>query len=376
MSGPELIIDLISSSSEGEEDSEVKFMGQVASSSQDKVRERESKDEKQNRKRRRTEPTPLRSVIDEIGQRDNAIITEIIESISSYCVKTPSKAGRLSLTCIGSSPKCRSTVEHIQQRDMWSCGFRNTQMMLTAILPHLEHNHTYYQMVPRRTDHVSIPNIRQIQNALEQAWRKGFDPNGARHYNHKIVGKSSKIGAVEVSSVLTYWGLDSSVIQFVRCKESREMLPKFVRAYFSKALGKEGCPFCQGKLTKSDAIAKQLLEFATISLNIEESCTCPLLPLYCQWEGHSVTIVGIDADGTFLILDPLKSGTKIKSDIASRKRVSAFHLSPKEIQKRDTQIIMCSLCSLSLDDKQSRRKDLRVMTAAKESVLRAISRSN
>ena len=127
MSGPELIIDLISSSSEGEEDSEVKFMGQVASSSQDKVRERESKDEKQNRKRRRTEPTPLRIVIDEIGQRDNAIITEIIESISSYCVKTPSKAGHLSLTCIGSSPKCRSTVEHIQQRhvELWLSKYAN-----------------------------------------------------------------------------------------------------------------------------------------------------------------------------------------------------------------------------------------------------------
>lgn len=351
-------------------------MGQVLSQSD---RKRESFNiGKWSGKRRKVESTEkeastwsLRILID--GQ-DNSTLTEITESIDLY-----RKKNSLALTCLGTCHHTRSAVRHIQQKDRWSCGYRNFQMMLTSLLPHLEPNHAFFQSVPRRDTHVSIPNIRQIQSALEQAWAQGYDPRGARHYSHAIVGRNSWIGAVEVSTVMTYWGLDSVVVQFVKCKESREMLPKFVRSYFTKALGNDGCPFCEGgqQTAKSDLVAEQLLQFASSSINIDQSCDCPLLPLYIQWEGHSMTIVGIDSDGTFLVLDPEKPGQRVKGDIKNKKvnkNSSVFHLLPKELISKDTQIIVTSLCSLSYQEKQSRMNEGKVLTAAQEAVRKLLKK--
>ena len=349
-------------------------MGQVLSQGE---RKRESiKIGKWSGKRRKVESTEkeastgsLRILID--GQ-DNSTLTEITESIDLYRKKNP-----LVLTCLGTCHHTRSTVRHIQQKDRWSCGYRNFQMMLTSLLPHLEPNHAFFQSVPRRDTHVSIPNIRQIQSALEQAWAQGYDPRGAQHYSHAIVGRNSWIGAVEVSTVMTYWGLDSVVVQFIRCKESREMLPKFVRSYFNKALGNEGCPFCEQQTARSDLVTEQLLQFASSSINIDQSCDCPLLPLYIQWEGHSMTIVGIDSDGTFLVLDPEKAGQRVKGDIKNKKvnkNFSVFHLLPKELISKDTQIIVTSLCSLSYQDKQSRMNEGKVLTAAQEAVKKLLKK--
>ena len=67
----------------------------------------------------------------------------------------------------------------------------------------------------------------------ESCWKDGFDPKGAEHYNHRIVGKTSFIGAVEVSSVLSYLHIDSTVVQFIQCFESRSKLGPFVWAYFT-----------------------------------------------------------------------------------------------------------------------------------------------
>jgi hypothetical protein len=252
-------------------------------------------------------------------------------------------------------------------------------MMLTALLPHLQPNHAFYQLVPRRFPSCAVPSLRQIETTLEQSWKAGFDPPGARHYGHKIVGRQSEIGAVEVSSVMSYWGLDSAVVQFLACRESRELLPKFVRAYFAQALGKEGCPFCSSgsPRPKSIACAEELLQFASIpdDLQMERACDCPLLPLYLQWEGHSVTVVGCDGDDSLLIFDPGESGFEIKKDLEMRKVPSAVRLSVKPLLEKDVQLILCSTCSLTQADKQSRRKRPSVATAADDAVLRALNSS-
>lgn len=88
---------------------------------------------------------------------------------------------------------------HIQQTDKWSCGFRNLQMVLSSVLPQLPPSHTYYSKTASPPN--CIPNVPQLQRLLERAWKEGFDPSGAQHYGRKIVHKTSKIGAVEVSTI-------------------------------------------------------------------------------------------------------------------------------------------------------------------------------
>jgi hypothetical protein len=84
---------------------------------------------------------------------------------------------------------------HVQQKDKWSCGFRNLQISLSALIPLLPSDHPYHAAVPpslKRSDlgvAVPIPSIKDLQEFLERAWQIGIDPRGAGHYGGKIVGK-------------------------------------------------------------------------------------------------------------------------------------------------------------------------------------------
>ncbi|CAJ1904998.1 unnamed protein product [Cylindrotheca closterium] len=314
-------------------------------------------------------------------------------------------AKRKSQTATSAVPS--STVRWIQQHENWSCGYRSLQMVLTALLPRLPIHHAYYQVVPRRGSYVAIPSLGQIQSTLEQAWKEGYDPQGARHYQRRILGKTGKsgeLGALEISSVMAYWGLDATVIQFITCHQSRRLLPIFVKSYFAKALGKEDCPCCCGAGDRggggsikgstaiqsgdagknitldSAAMANKLLQFAEASLSIEETCDCPVLPLYLQWEGHAVTIVGYhEQNDRFLVFDPRKKAPRNSSQqqqIQPPKHLwSTFQLDPEYLRNRDTQVIIASYQSLSPTKKESRRQQLEVVTAAEADVLRAVAAS-
>ena len=312
------------------------------------------------------------NIVFDDASNDNAIITRgVLELLPENNILPGSKL------CTGGRQSNRnsSTLCHIKQSDKWSCGFRNLQMMLTSMIPHMPANHSFFQTIPRRQPNPAIPSLRQLQTALEDSWKEGFDPAGARHFNYTIVGRASKIGAVEVSSGLTYSGVDSTVVQFIRCRESRGMLSNFIKAYFSKSVGIDGCPFCATKPSssqqlRSDFCAKQLLQFANVGLQIEPACDCPLFPLYLQWEGHSVSIVGIAKDNSFLILDPLKDGRQMKTDLQRGKVPSCLRMQPKTLMKKDTQIVMCSLRCLSNREKQNRMANPSVVTAAQDAVMR------
>lgn len=74
---------------------------------------------------------------------------------------------------------------HIRQRDRWSCGYRNLQMLLAS-----------------RGGGENIPSLYALQENLQDAWKEGMDPRGALHYNYRIIGKKEWIGAVEVCTIL------------------------------------------------------------------------------------------------------------------------------------------------------------------------------
>jgi hypothetical protein len=311
-------------------------------------------------------------VLDDYGS-DNAVITYgILQLVNGL------NAAHTVLTCNTSqSGRRSSTLEHIQQQDRWSCGYRNLQMMLTAILPHLPASHAYYHSVPRRSHTTTIPSLGQLQRGLEQSWKAGFDPRGAQHYRCKIEGKDAKIGAIEVASLLSFWGVDATVVQFVKCAASRLLLSKFVKAYFSKKLGKEGCSFCHPLAMTNVARVDELLQFAEAEHDVplETQCDCPCLPLYLQWEGHSVTIAGIETttlspDARLLVLDPMKKGARLKNAVQQEKSLGPLWLSCKQLLQKDVQLIVCSLRPLSPKEKAERRQQVGVLTAAKDAVLR------
>mmetsp|Transcript_43246 Transcript_43246/g.104738 ORF Transcript_43246/g.104738 Transcript_43246/m.104738 type:complete len:332 (+) Transcript_43246:2868-3863(+) len=317
-----------------------------------------------------------------LDEDDDAVITYgLLQAAEPYfdnCVKTclhtlsRDSAKGIDFCCELRSQA--SSVQHIKNASTWDCGFRNLQMMLSALLPNLQADHNVFKYIPLRRPVPVVPTVTQLESSLEEAWAEGFDPKGAEHYCHKILDRQLWIGTMEVASLLWYFGVDATVVQFINCQESRNMLPKFVKAYFSKALDRGGCPF-NSNCVGSNPHAKALLDVVTVHDNIvvEDSCSCHLLPLYLQWEGHSVTIVGIEEDGTFLVYDPSKNGQRIQHNLTSNRSFSPLRLnsvakvSTKDLLAKDTQIILCTL--LSLPDNKCRNIPA-VVTAANDAVVK------
>ena len=287
---------------------------------------------------------------------------------------------------------------HIQQKDRWSCGYRNVQMILSALIPLLPSDHPYHQCVPaslRRSDlgvAVPIPSLLDLQHFQQHSWRLGFDPQGARHYQGTIVEKHDQIGAIEVLTILASVRIDTVVVQFVKTHESRRLLAPFFWSYFSK---RAGCDCRPGgsmePLRPSPWIATKLLDYAA-TLPKEEvdhnmaMCTCPTVPLYLQWEGHSVTVIGIrkidgDAEYQLLVLDPAKDGSAIHRHLGlafelptTLHAIEPLILEMKEVAGKDCQVLMATKRALDDSDIDQIKERTNAVTAARESVVQLLGR--
>jgi hypothetical protein len=380
-------------------------------------------------KQQERQPQQRRRPVIVLEPGDDAVLScSIMDRVRTFTKHTPSHNIR---TCIEGtlSRSYYSTVQHIQQRDKWSCGFRNLQMILSAILPHIPSSHTIFQHIPFRVMS-SIPTLLQLQQALERAWQEGFDSKGADHYGHCIIGKCgprAHVGAMEVANLARYLGVDATVVQFIKCHQSRRMLPKFVQSYFYKANGIQACPFCSyyyrnnssnssknkkndddnddgsGVRVTSKYCVNGLLQQSSMQdfpLPEQPECQCPLLPLYLQWEGHSVTIIGIEEDEnnktnnnkkdnktsrkndnkddfTFLVLDPLQPAGQVEREFNKHQSVKPLRLPANSLAKKDTQIILWTLLPLTYTErvrgqdqsKINNNNNDNVVTAAEDAVL-------
>lgn len=299
---------------------------------------------------------------------------------------------------------------HYQQGDKWSCGYRNLQMMLSSLLPLLPASHPYFAeasgggsgsggVASANGDmHSRMPpsTVLDIQLLLERAWKEGFDPEGAKHYQGKIRGKSKWIGAVEVASLLTSLSVDCTVVQFIKRDSSRRLLVDFLWQYFDSQSGFDRCQHDAsngdgGTITSNGACTGDLAKIilsncghgvairGTASANgamapaAKDGGACmsssPLVPIYLQYSGHSVTIVGIERifhDGganvsfNYLVIDPSKDGATIRnrlwnSKVSGRDDVpDIMRISADWIRTMDVQIIVCGCSPLTPSDLRAR----------------------
>lgn len=289
---------------------------------------------------------------------------------------------------------------HIQQKDRWSCGYRNLQMLLSALIPLLPSDHPYHQCVSaslRRSDlgvAVPIPSLLDLQHFLQHAWHLGLDPRGARHFQGSIVEKDDQIGAVEGLSILASVRIDAVVVQFVKTHESRRLLSPFIWSYFGKRAG------CDCRATGSSSephrpsawVATSLLNYAA-TLPKEEVehnttlCTSPTVPLYLQWEGHSVTVIGVrkidgDAEYQLLVLDPAKDGSAIHRHLGlafelptTLHAIEPLILDVTVLAGKDCQVLMATKRALENSDIDQMKERINAVTAARESVEEFLGRA-
>ncbi|XP_077018848.1 zinc finger-containing ubiquitin peptidase 1 [Tamandua tetradactyla] len=219
----------------------------------------------------------------------------------------------------------------------WGCGYRNFQMLLSSLLQ----NDAYGDCLKG----MSVPCIPKIQSMIEDAWKEGFDPQGATQLNNRLQGTKAWIGACEVYTLLTSLRVKCHIVDFHKSTGPLGTHPRlfeWILNYYSSE--EEGTP--------------------------KVVCTSKP-PIYLQHQGHSRTVVGIEERKNrtlcLLIFDPgcpsREMQKLLKQDIEanSLKQLRRFvgNLKHKQYQ------ILAIEGVLSPEEKVARRQASQIFTAEK-----------
>ncbi|KAJ2883180.1 hypothetical protein IWW38_005577 [Coemansia aciculifera] len=162
----------------------------------------------------------------------------------------------------------------------WGCGYRNCQMLISSLMR--KARAPVLDGAASRMPTEAVPQIRQLQEMLELAWRDGYDGVGAEQLDHRAMGTRKWIGTTEIYCILAHLGVRSHIVDF-------------------------HCP------TAADgshlAMFSWVVEYFTSS---GESPTAGVSfadkhPLYLQHQGHSRTVVGVEISDDaicLLVFDP------------------------------------------------------------------------
>uniref|UniRef100_A0A0B7AIP2 C2H2-type domain-containing protein n=1 Tax=Arion vulgaris TaxID=1028688 RepID=A0A0B7AIP2_9EUPU len=206
----------------------------------------------------------------------------------------------------------------------WGCGYRNFQMILSCLSRYPEYAQRIF------ADNLSIPSIPKLQQIIETAWKKGFDPQGCRQLRGQLVNTSKWIGATEIVATLSSLGIKCLLVDFHAPSApdgTHPLLLEWVSNYF--------CRNQQGFLP----------------------------PLYLQHQGHSRTIVGVEKDrGTvkLLLFDPGTPSDQLASiarDPLTWKHMRTFRRTQAGFRARQYQIV--AITSLLADEEYEESKILK-----------------
>lgn len=142
----------------------------------------------------------------------------------------------------------------------WGCGYRNFQMLLSSLLQNDAYDDSLKGM--------SVPCIPKIQSMIEDAWKEGFDPQGASQLNNRLQGTKAWIGACEIYTLLTSLRIKCRIVDFHKSTGPLGTHPRlfeWILSYYASE--REGSP--------------------------KAVCTSKP-PIYLQHQGHSRTVVGIE----------------------------------------------------------------------------------
>lgn len=241
-------------------------------------------------------------------------------------------------------------VDHFQSREWedvgWGCGWRNVQMLSSHLITQRqEAREVLYGGAG------FVPDIASLQRWLEIAWELGFDTQGSNDFDREIYGKRNWIGTTECAALFRSFGLRAIVVDF--CSKGTPSASSVTalhhgRMASTEIVGKGKLPKVYGPMDRY--LSRGDNSFSHETFTRPEDCTHSCVPggkakghgviidwvwnyfsdnnstkpssqrvvlsekapLYFQHDGHSRTIVGIQAkrqtNGIYqynlLILDP------------------------------------------------------------------------
>ncbi|KAH9001470.1 DUF1671-domain-containing protein [Lactarius akahatsu] len=187
----------------------------------------------------------------------------------------------------------------------WGCGYRNF-MMLCAALMDQPTQAAYSSLLSAHTP----PSVNSLKVLIEEAWKHGFDPEGAEGLKGELVGHKKWIGTAELYVAFTYRGIPCHIADFDTPHRKVGPLLDWIRRYFD------------ANSRDHQASPQEWWRGATPVVVTDR------MPLILQYQGHSRTVIGyeITRDGTtnLLVFDPSVHMRQLR-DMA----LSSYNLSRK-----------------------------------------------
>ncbi|KAI9452319.1 DUF1671-domain-containing protein [Russula earlei] len=172
----------------------------------------------------------------------------------------------------------------------WGCGYRNFMMLCTALVD--QRTKPGYSSLLRNP---TPPTVNNLKLWIEEAWKDGFDPEGAQGLKGKLVGHKKWIGTAELYVAFTYKGIPITKRHF-RLTDVAPLLD-WIKRYFD------------AHTPDLPTSVQERWQMATPVVITD------CMPLILQHQGHSRTIVGYELakDGSTILLafDPSIRVTKM-----------------------------------------------------------------
>ncbi|KZS99169.1 DUF1671-domain-containing protein [Sistotremastrum niveocremeum HHB9708] len=183
---------------------------------------------------------------------------------------------------------CHDNVVHVATElwDMgWGCGYRNFLMACIPLLDQSDQPGYAPLLLQTRP-----PGVRNLQHWIEDAWKDGFDAEGASQLKNRLTGTKKWIGTAELYVALTSKRIPASLVDFPKSDKGAKLLTDWVVKYFTPK--------------DSSGEAKSVND----ALRFEPVISSKRPPLVLQHAGHSRTIVGYElsksGDFNLLLFDP------------------------------------------------------------------------
>ncbi|KAI0928869.1 hypothetical protein AcV5_006299 [Taiwanofungus camphoratus] len=208
---------------------------------------------------------------------------------------------------------CHRRVVHIHSETFdrgWGCGYRNFLMACTALMDQTQQS-IYFPLLDAPTP----PSVRNLQHWIEEAWKQGFDEEGAGELQHKLVGTKKWIGTAELYVAFTHRRIPAQLVDFDLTKgKSVQVLVEWVVRYFSA-----------GHSHPQHTTVDEALRGAHPVIVTDK------MPLVLQHKGHSRTIVGYEQTRSGAV-NLLQFDPSSRIDASIRRAGLAYHTSVQPVE--------------------------------------------
>lgn len=202
----------------------------------------------------------------------------------------------------------------------WDCGYRNIQMMLSSLL----FNEQYATLLSLNGVK-EVPSLPEIAGRLEELLKKGNEQSTDADVDGVLTDSKVWIGASEALDLLNALQVNAHVKDFETPTDNeRSDMFEWIYRHFEASCGDRNCGLHNSQ-RRGHGEGTEILEAL-------------VAPMYCQWQGHSVTIIGAEkswaGEVSLIIVDPSRG---FYESVTDRRRMLSPQLFRRSVRHAQMQ---------------------------------------